>query len=323
MSGLTTLRNALLNAAKPAVLSANYHLNNYNEVVWVIGSGRSGTTWVTDMLNYKQGFREMLEPCRPHVVADSNFLALNDYRRPGKKDERLALFYAEVFSGRFKHVDVDSAANRLRFKGLMVKDVFANLFAKHLHNLFPNVKPILLLRNPFEVALSMQSKKDWVWMTDPMLFLNQPDLVEDFLLPYVPLITEVSERGDYIEKLLLIWCIINYVPLKQFKKEEILVVFYEDVKRNPSAEVSQMWQFIRGSADVPPMSIPNHVSAKTSGVSTELGKKFTKDEGAWRDKLSATQLKNGNSILDAFGFGDLYSEAGVPNRASLKKFLGS
>ena len=128
MSGLTTLRNALLNAAKPAVLSANYHLNNYNEVVWVIGSGRSGTTWVTDMLNYKQGFREMLEPFRPHVVSRSAFLRLNQYVRPNHRHATLDAFYAEVFSGRFQHVEVDSPANKLLFKGLLVKDVFANLF---------------------------------------------------------------------------------------------------------------------------------------------------------------------------------------------------
>ena len=81
----------------------------------------------------------------------------------------------------------------------------------------------------------MQSKKDWVWMTDPMKFLDQPELVEDYLLPFIPLINEVSERGDYLEKLLLIWCIINYIPLKQFNKEELLIVFYEDV------DLSETW----------------------------------------------------------------------------------
>ena len=165
--GDRTLKSALVNWLRPVVLTGNQQLGRYADVVWLFGSGRSGTTWVSDMLNYKRGYREMIEPFRPLLIDDMRFLVLNQYVRPGSAFPQLDNVAARVFSGRFTHPDADSASKRLLYNGLLIKDVFANLFAYHLCQRFPHVKPALLIRNPFEVALSKHKKRDWNWTTDP------------------------------------------------------------------------------------------------------------------------------------------------------------
>jgi hypothetical protein len=78
--------------------------------------------------------------------------------------------------------------------------VFANLFAYHLCQRFPNVKPALLIRKPFEVALSKHKKSNWNWTTDPRDFLKQPQLVEDYLQPFAELIERIGAGDDPIAK---------------------------------------------------------------------------------------------------------------------------
>ena len=147
------VKSRLVQGVRPYVLSANYRLGNYKDVHWIIGSGRSGSTWVSDMIGYRRKLRNVLEPFRPHVIEESNLLPLHAYVRAGELPEELRTYYASVFSGAFQHPDMDSAANSFLYRGLLVKDVFASLFAKSVCDAFPHVKVSLLIRNPHDVVI--------------------------------------------------------------------------------------------------------------------------------------------------------------------------
>ena len=315
-----SLKSKLINRVRPVVLKANQKLGNYQDVVWLIGSGRSGTTWVSDMLNYNRGYREMIEPFRPLLIEEMKFLSLNQYVRPGADFPQLEAIATGVFSGRFTHPDVDSASKRLIYHGLLIKDVFANLFAYHLCQRFPNVKPALLIRNPFEVALSKHKKSHWNWTTDPRDFLKQPELVEDYLQPFTELIERVGAEGDAITRHVAVWCIINYVPLKQFKKDELQVVFYEDMVANTNEEVNRFWNTLSPERQKRAVAIPENILLKPSAVSTELSSLEAKKNSPWRAKISDAQYKAGMEILEAFGFGDLYQNE-IPNREVTNRLL--
>jgi hypothetical protein len=315
-----SLKRNLINRVRPIVLQANQKLGNYQDVVWLIGSGRSGTTWVSDMLNYQRGYREMIEPFRPLLIDQMRFLSLNQYVRPGDDFPELDKVAGAVFSGRFTHPDVDSASKRFLYNGLLIKDVFANLFAYHLCQRFPHVKPALLIRNPFEVALSKHKKSNWNWTTDPRDFLKQPQLVEDFLEPFAELIERIGASDDPIAKHIAVWCVINYVPLKQFAKDELHVLFYEDVVENTNAEVNRFWQALSPERQKQSATIPENILQKPSAVSTELSSQADKKNSPWRAKLSDAQYKTGMEVLEVFGFGDLYQND-TPDHRVLDHFL--
>ncbi|NVK05600.1 MAG: sulfotransferase domain-containing protein [Flavobacteriia bacterium] len=294
---------------RPYVLSANYRLGNYKDVHWIIGSGRSGSTWVSDMIGYRRKLRNVLEPYRPHVIEQSNLMPLHAYVRSGTLPEDLRTYYASVFSGEFQHPDMDSAANSLFYRGLLVKDVFASLFAKSVSDAFPQVKVSLLIRNPHDVAISMMSKSSWTWIDDPAVFLENEELVEDYLEPFKDLIQDISEGRSQYLKYITVWCISNYVPLMQFGLDGLNVLYYDCIKRDPVGEVWDYWE--RWGNSRRRMVIPTWKSKKLSAVS--IGRKSIVNEPG------RSEVERGRRILEDFGFGQLYTMDGRPNRDALSK----
>lgn len=101
------------------------------------------------------------------------------------------------------------------------------------------------MRNPFSVALSTYKTKDSGWFTDPLVLLNQTALFEDYLHPFEDAIRKISIGNDYILCQILIWSIINYVPLRQFKLCQIHICFYEDIINDPNREISKIFRFVK------------------------------------------------------------------------------
>ncbi|MGB5707949.1 MAG: hypothetical protein WBM41_14105 [Arenicellales bacterium] len=297
-----------------AVLKANYKLGNYREVAWIVGDGRSGTTWVSRLVNYRRGYREMFEPFHPELIEQVNFLLPLEYVRPGQAYPQLETYVDDLVSGRFSHHRVNRFNRSFFYNGILLKDIFANLLCYWACQRHPSIRPILLIRNPFAVALSKAKKHDWLWVMDPLDLWNQRYLQQDYLLEHEDLIHRVSEQGDYVQKQLLIWAIINYVPLQQFNKGELKVLYYEQVYLNPDREISETLRFIKNDPDLPPVKLPARLVNKATRVA---GKESTIETNqspisAWKDELSTSQIDQGYRILMHFGFDKLYGDDGLP-----------
>jgi hypothetical protein len=224
-------------------ITLNYYLGNYRNVVWLFGDGRSGTTWVSDLINPDKRYREMFEPFHPKWVRGMEGLGYNEYIRPDDIEHRLLPAATAVFRGRFQFPRVDEQNRRWWYRGLLIKDIFANLFACWASRRFPKTKLVLLIRNPFAVALSKLKTKDWQWMTEPAEFLGQGPLVEDYLRPFEDVIRGVGD--DYILRQVLVWAIIHYVPLLQFEPGQLHVVFYEEMAQRPEQQLRRLFHFLK------------------------------------------------------------------------------
>lgn len=44
--------------------------------------------------------------------------------------------------------------------------------------------------------------------------------------------------------MILLWCIENYIPLKQFQLGELHLVFYENLVRCPENEIKRLFEFL-------------------------------------------------------------------------------
>jgi hypothetical protein len=290
-------------------------LNNYEEVVWLIGSGRSGTTWVSGLINYRKKYREIFEPFHPEYISEANFLSPHQYFRPEVDDKQLEKFASDVFSGKFRHKRVDSYCSLL-YSGLLVKDIFANLFSYWIFQKFPKIKTILLIRNPFAVTLSIFKKNNWFWPSDPSDFLKNENLLQDYLYPYVDLIKKISREGDYISKQILIWSIINYVPIQQFDKDVIHVCFYEEVYSEPNTEIFNILNYIKNDKDKTKVSLDQEIitrPSRVSGIESNLVN-GSSPISSWKSELSPCQIDKGLKILEHFGFDALYGDDSMPRR---------
>lgn len=309
---------------KRAIFAANHRMGNYRNAVWLIGDGRSGTTWVADLVSQHERYRQLFEPFHPQLVKPASFLKPHQYMRPETIDTRLQALAAEVFSGRFTDRHVDQPNRALWYRGLLIKDIFANLFAYWASLRFPMVKIILLIRNPFAVALSKSRKKSWYWLTEPLDLLAQRSLREDFLGPFEDTIRETSAKGNYVLNQILIWAIINYVPLRQFGPERLHVVFYEDVYASPSRQVAEILGFVRPVTAAPQVDIdpklilqPSWVSGPNSAVARGLS-----PVALWKQDAKSRDIDAGLMLLERFGLAELYDDYVQPNRERLRVIRG-
>lgn len=314
----------LLKPVRDVTLHANRWFDNYDEVIWLIGDGRSGTTWVADLINHDRKYREMFEPFHPQHVDEMSFLSPHQYIRPGDSHDQLESIASDVFSGTFTHPVVDSANHSHLYNGLLIKDIFANLFAYWASVRFPNLKIILLVRNPFSVALSKSKKKDWFWVTDPMLLLNQQNLYDDYLHPFEDLIRKTSESSDYILRQVLIWSIINYVPLKQFSPGQLHITFYEEVFADPNNQVSSAFRFVKNTRENCHVELNEETIKRPSRVVSKESSLFQGKSPvtSWKDELSLRQIDAGLNILNEFGLAELYDENSMPNKDVLYSIHG-
>jgi hypothetical protein len=300
---------------------ANYLLNNYREVIWLVGDGRSGTTWVSNLINHDKQYREMFEPFHPRLVIDADFIEANQYIRKSHMDEKLMTFASNIFSGKFTHARVDRCNCSYRYNGILVKDIFANLLCYAISHNFPKVRPVLLIRNPFSVAISKYKKKEWFWVTEPLDLLAQKDLYEDYLHQFEDIIRKTSAKKNYILNQILIWSIINYIPLRQFNPGRIHICFYEKIYTEPDREISSLLRFVRNKGDDYQVNINKEIVNKPSRVSgaesnLRLG---TCPISSWQSALNPRLIDDGHKLLEHFGFDVLYDDMSMPRMNVLKK----
>lgn len=317
---------AFKQTGKRAAIQANYRLGHYKEAIWLVGDGRSGTTWVSNIINWHGQYREMFEPFHPALIEECKSAKLHQYLKPNEANHEIVSILHSIFTGKFYHPRPDALNKQLIYQGLLVKDIFANLLIGWVCQNIPHLKTVWVIRNPFAVALSKQKRTRGIWMNEPSDFLTQPDLVDDYIAPFQDAILSIGD--DFIERQLLIWAIIHYVPLQQIKtsiisKSDIYILFYEDLFNAPHTVVQDLFSYL---FEAPQASMDNRLMSKINQPSQSPGKDSNIMLGkspvdTWKNELSVQQINKGLQILELFGLGELYGDSSMPDKEALGKSL--
>ena len=129
----------------------------------------------------------------------------------------------------------------------------------------------------------------------------------DFLTPFREIIEGVNNIFD---RHILMWIVDNYVPLRQFRKGEILVVFYENLCRNPQKEIQNIVSFV--GEKFSPMVL--EYVAKPSSKAGKNSAIFSGDDliSSWRKHVAGKQIARAMELLRVFGFEAIYGEGDLP-----------
>lgn len=274
--------------------------------ILVAGTARSGTTWLGDIIASQVPSRVLFEPFNPDLVPEYRGFQYFQYMRPGEENPEFRIFARKVFTGEIRNRWIDRQNERIFSRYRLIKEIRINLALKWLHDNFPEVPILLLLRHPCAVV---SSRLDLGWATDRDIepFLNQSDLVTDHLEPYLDLIK--NARTDE-EKHAIIWSVSNLVPLKQFKSGGIKVVYYEYLCTQPEDELpaifSSIGQMYRDSKN-DALGRPSQTTRVTSAIVHGTDK-----ISSWRRSLSDPQIENILRIVKAFGLDYLYGDSLLP-----------
>lgn len=287
--------------------------HDYKKTIFLASSGRSGSTWVSNIINYKNKYRYMFEPFHSNYVDICKDFNYRQYLR-SDNSKREFLEPAEIIlSGRIRDKWIDRFNRKLICGDRLIKDIRANLLLKWLKSNFPEMKIVLLLRHPMAVVNS-RLKLDW----GPTLkfFLSQEDLIEDYLEPFM---REIKNAQSGFEKQIFSWCIENYVPLKQFKKDEVHVSFYEDFCARPEETIGTLFDFLGVEFNSKIMNMLHIPSPEVRAESAILTGENLIEK--WKKNYETEQVKKAIEMLSLFGLDDIYSEDAIPVSKNVFKIL--
>ena len=284
--------------------------------VFVAGMGRSGTTWVADLINHDGRHRVLFEPFFSKRVKEATGFEYLQYLPPRSDNAALAAAAKAILSGSLRNPWVDRENKRVIHFRRLIKDVRCNLMLKWLSGIAPRMRVVLVVRNPFSVVNS------WLrlgWgnvpgseQTDIDVILAQPALRAAF-----PLIDEVCATIDYddpFRRLILEWCILHYVPFRQFHPGELYVVHYERLLLRFDDEIERLFRFLNSS---PAHGVHHYDNQNQNGSSSNwLKRDFAGDKRSliseWKLTFSEEQVKKASEILAAFSLDNIYDGDGLP-----------
>lgn len=274
--------------------------------ILVAGTARSGTTWLGDLIASELPSRILFEPFNPHLVAEYREFSYFQYLEPGTANPSFHAYAQSVFTGKIRNRWIDRQNERIFSNYRIIKEIRANLALKWLHDSFPEVPILLLIRHPCAVVLS-RMELGWATDSDIESFLSQPDLVEDHLAPYMDVIQGARTNE---EKHAVIWCVSNLVPLKQCQPEEIKFVYYENLCIQAEVELAGIFKTI------------SHEYTEQIGRKIDLPSQTTRNSSAvvtgsdriksWKKGLDDSQIDKILRVVESFGLGHLYGDSFLP-----------
>lgn len=281
--------------------------------IFLAGTARSGTTWVSELINHRNQYRYIFEPFYARKIPRLAAFGGRRYLRPTDDDPELLALAEHVLSGRIRHPWTERFNHRLVADRRLIKDIRANLFLKWLHRHFPGMPIVLVLRHPFAVALSYE-KHGWRGSVESLL--AQPALLEDHLQSYVEVI---AEARDAFERAVCIWCVETLVPLKQFRPGELHITVYEQLLHDPEVEVARLFAFLGMTYDETALRVvrrPSLTSRRDSAIATGQD-----PAQSWKHRVTGERLERASEIVRRFGLDRLYSGTAAPSGAVLHSLM--
>jgi hypothetical protein len=296
---------------RPLYLNLN---SDYKNTIFLSGTERSGSTWVSDLINYNNEYRYIFEPFWPLKVPECKGLNAHQYIRPENRDVRSLRTTREILSGKIRNKWTDQYHRKYFASKRLIKDIRTNLFLKWMKNNFPEIPIVFLMRHPCAVARSFFRRERTYSFLKP--FVDQVNLVDDYLNPFMKKIDQVSTD---LEAIIFSWCIQNYVPLSQFKRKEIYVLFYERLCEYPEEETKRLFSFIG-------IKYENKVLEKIKRPSPQSFQESAIYTGgslidSWREYFSNDDIEKCVGILELFGLDRIYSNDSMPNVDGLLKIF--
>ena len=278
---------------------------DYARSVFLAGVGRSGTTWVANIINYDKRYRDIFEPFHSHFVPVARRFIYSLYLRPDNKDPIYLGPAQRIVRGRVRNRWVDQDNRRAIVHERLIKEIRANLWLKWLKVNFPKLPIVLLMRHPWAVASSQMVLE---WPTRLQQFLAQAELARDHLEPFYD---AMHAANTPVERRIFVWCIQHYVPLRQFGPNEIHIAFYENFLRSPEDEIRRLFAFIGRTFDDAVLDTLEGPS-RTTRKGRESFAGATAPSEAWQQYVDGAMLSRAVKILTLFGLDRLYGDGTWP-----------
>ena len=269
-----------------------------SSTIFLAGSGRSGTTWLADIIGTIPNIQQVFEPLSPVWDKEVRELANWDKRDPYLRSVYLKPFGSyprwhgylqKVLSGQVRNDWTDQKGIGILPSRFLVKEIRSNLMLGYIYENFqPSI--IYIMRHPCAV-ISSRLIRPKPWFTDVNDILYQEELVEDYLRPWVK---EIEQEKDLVGAHAVWWALENLVALNQLHKVPHLLITYESLVTDPEAALQVVFRFLQVTKKPDCLneliSKPSRTSRKNRDYESVVDRL-----SAWKRELSAEHQER---ILD-------------------------
>jgi hypothetical protein len=293
-------------ARSPRASYVDLH-RDYRRTLLLVSSIRSGSTWLSDILEESLRCRMIFEPLRRDKVALAQGVPWGRYADPDETDPELDEVLHRILTGRVRSRWSDKF-NRYRLpQRRLVKEVRATNLLPRIAAHFPDMPVVYLLRHPVPTAWSAVELQ---WKPYLKEFLDQAPLLAGPLAPFGDAIVEQSAHGSPFQKHILRWCLENYIPVNGLAPESAHVVFYENVVEDPEGELSRLGRYLDGfshggwhmdSARPPAVDLPSRANYRDTPVLAADARLR-----AWRDEVPEDDIAAALELVRLFGLDRIY-----------------
>jgi hypothetical protein len=300
MSPIEKLKETHEILSKIFVFDRNIGIEN---TVFLASMGRSGSTFLSNVINHDNRFRVLFEPFRYDAVDEAKDFIYPFYLRPDSSNSRYLSSARKIISGQVKSDWINKENRRIFPHARLIKDIRANFFLKWLQNNFPGMKIILLLRHPCAVVNSWIAAGFGNGQLGRERLLANHDFVSD---TDDILLNEYSKAGSDFERLVFLWCFSYQVPFQQFHYEDLHLVFYENLILRPRDEIRKLFQALGYKySEAKALDSLYKPSSMTRKGETYFNRGALRVDG-WKNSCSKEQSTRAFEIMTLFGMDALY-----------------
>jgi hypothetical protein len=287
----------------------------------LVGSGRSGTTWMAEVLTEALHCRLVYEPLRTKSVPWTAAVRRGHYLSPDDSDPAVAAVLDRILRGQIRNRFTDRY-NTVRLpRRRLVKEVRATNLLPWIVQRYPRTPVVYLLRHPVPTAWSVVALG---WPETLEEILTQAPLMEGPLKPLRGLIEEAAASPDKFHRLVLQWCLENYVPIRSLPPDSVHVAFYENMVDDPWGELERLRLYLRRfgpdawnveMASVKNVARPSHSRNRGTSGSGRLER--------WVEEVPAAQVEKALALVAGFGLDRVYASPTRPLIAPEGLLLGA
>jgi len=278
--------------------------------IFIAGSGRAGTTWLSDILNWRNEYRNMYEPFHGGRVPNCAAFRPLQYLRPTNNDPRYVVPARRVFTGRIRNGWIDQYNRRIFARKRLIKDVRTMLSLRWIYEHFSGMPIVVIMRHPCATALS---RKQMQWADAIPLLLDQQGLITDYLEPVLDVL---QAKHDTFLGSVILWCVEYLVALSTFRPGEIFLTFYERLCTCPDSELPALCRFVGASYDprmLHALSIPSVQATRSRRLTPSAIIAGGDLVSSWRSEVTPELHEGARQILRRFGLDGIYGDGDVPN----------
>ena len=207
---------------------------NSRSQIFLLGDGRSGTTWIAQVLNFDGRYLSFSEPFHGREILG---LPGNRFYPTAADLDTLGCNSAKLkhYSRLTKHSAGLQKPNRIPVIGSIVKDISSHLILQRIQD--HRRKNVLILRNPISVAMSKERYGEWHSARDIEILLSQSSTIQEIGSRCLSQQLVSTKFLEYV----FVWSLLHRIVLPVLNRFEFSLVFYENLLREPEQSFRKLF----------------------------------------------------------------------------------